>query len=58
MMTDVMVEVKKRVKEEIEDLLDCDHWTSVHAATLYYLVKTAKKCVELIEEEKATEASK
>ena len=33
MMTDVMVEVKKRVKEEIEDLLDCDHWTSVHAAT-------------------------
>ena len=49
MMTDVMVEVKKRVKEEIEDLLDCDHWTGVHAATLYYLVKTAKKCVELIE---------
>ena len=48
MMTDVMVEVKKRVKEEIEDLLDCDHWTSVHAATLYYLVKTAKKSVELI----------
>lgn len=58
MMTDVMVEVKKRVKKEIEDLLDCDHWTGVHAATLYYLVKTAKKSVELIEEEKAMEASK
>lgn len=58
MMTDVMVEVKKRVKEEIEDLLDCDNWTGVHAATLYYLVKTAKKCAELIEEEKAMEASK
>lgn len=58
MMTDVMIDVKKRVKEEIEDLLDCDHWTGVHAATMYYLVKTAKKCVELIEEEKAMEASK
>lgn len=58
MITDVMVDVKKRVKEEIEDLLDCDHWTGIHAATLYYLVKTAKKCVELIEEEKAMEASK
>lgn len=58
MMIDVMVEVKKRVKEEIEDLLDCDNWTGVHAATLYYLVKTAKKCAELIEEEKAMEASK
>lgn len=58
MMTDVMVDVKKRVKEEIEDLLDCDNWTGVHAATMYYLVKTAKKCVELIEEEKAMEASK
>lgn len=58
MMTDVMVEVKKRVKKEIEDLLDCDNWTGVHAATLYYLVKTAKKSAELIEEEKAMEASK